>query len=68
MIYYRVKKEYDQRNKNEKKRDGNIYIGGELYTMKEAERQRLNLAYMDLVEIKKSATFWSFGARFEAEA
>ena len=64
MIYYRVKKEYDQINKNEKKRDGNIYIGGELYTPGEIRRERLNSSYMEKIEIKKTATFWMFGARF----
>ena len=64
MIYYKVKKEYDQKSKNERIMDGSIYIADEIYTAGEVKRQGLNLKYMDKVEIKKTDTFWAFGARF----
>lgn len=67
MIYYKVKKEYDQKSKNERIRDGNIYIADEIYTAGEVKRQNLNLKYMDKVEVKKNDTYWAFGARFETE-
>ena len=35
MTYYRVREQYDNFPKNPKVRDGNILIGGELYTEKE---------------------------------
>lgn len=66
MKYYRVRKMYDQFPKNPRVRDGNILIGGELYTT--AEFNRLPYIYaaaFELVEITKNKTFWSFGARFE---
>ena len=67
MKYFRVKKDYDQRNKNPRIRDGRIYVGGELYTAKEIERQKLNLAYMEPVEVSQRKIFWCFGCRFIGE-
>lgn len=68
MTYYRVRKEYDQFPKNPKIRDGNILVGGELYT--EKEFNQLPFVYagaFEKVEIPKSQTYWFFGARFQAQ-
>ena len=63
MLYYKVKKEADQK----RRKDGSIYIANELYTEKEAVRKHLNSAFMEPVEIPKNKIFWSFGARFQIE-
>lgn len=65
MIYYRVRKEYDNFPKNPRIHDVNILIGGELYT--EKEFNKLPYVYagaFERVEIPKSQTYWFFGARF----
>lgn len=64
MIYYRVRKEYDQFPKNPRVRDGNILVADELYTT--AEFNKLPFVYagaFERVEIPKSKTYWFFGAR-----
>jgi hypothetical protein len=66
MIYYRVRKEYDNFPKNPKVHDGNILVGEELYT--EAEFNKLPFVYagaFERVEIPKSQTYWFFGVRFQ---
>ena len=66
MIYYRVRKEYDQFPKNPKVRDGNILVGEELYT--EAEFNQLPFVYagaFECVEIPKTETYFFFGVRFQ---
>lgn len=68
MIYYRVRKEYDNFPQNPKVHDGNILIGGELYT--EDEFNKLPFIYAGAFErivIPQSDTYWFFGARFEKE-
>lgn len=67
MKYYRVLSQYDNTPKNPKIHDGNIYIANELYTPREVEKQQLDTAYMELVDIHETRVFWFFGARFEAE-
>lgn len=72
MKYYRVKKEYDQHPKDKTKngcyiKNGNFYIGGELYTEKEVEKKKLNKNFMEIVEAPKNKTYWFFGARFNTE-
>ena len=65
MIYYRVREQYDNFPKNPKVRDGNILIGGELYT--ENEFEKLPFVYagaFERVEIPKKDTYFFFGARF----
>ena len=69
MKFYKVRDMYDQFPKNPKVRNGDILIGGELYTT--AEFNKLPYVYaaaFELVDIPKSKTFWSFGARFAEEA
>lgn len=66
MLYYRVRKEYDQFPQNPKVRDGNILVGGELYT--EAEFNKLPFIYagaFEQVEMPKTQTYYCFGARFQ---
>lgn len=66
MLYYRVRKEYDQFPQDPKVRDGNILVGGELYT--EAEFNKLPFIYagaFEQVEIPKTQTYHCFGARFQ---
>ena len=65
MVYYRVREQYDNFPKNPKVKDGNILIGGELYTEKEFEK--LPFVYAEAferVEIDKKNTYMFFGARF----
>lgn len=65
MTYYRVREQYDNFPKNPKVRDGNILVGGELYT--EKEFNKLPYVYAEAferVEINKKDTYFFFGARF----
>ena len=65
MVYYRVRKEFDNFPQNPRIRDGNILIGEELFT--EKEFNRLPFVYagaFERVEMPKSQTYWLFGARF----
>lgn len=65
MTYYRVREQYDQFPKNPKVRDGNILIGGELYTEKEFSKlTNVPAKAFEKVDIKKSNTYMFFGARF----
>ena len=66
MTYYRVREQYDNFPKNPKVKDGNILVGGELYT--EKEFNKLPFVYAEAferVEIDKKDTYMFFGARFE---
>lgn len=62
MKYYKVKPEHDNRRKPSKT-GYEIYIGNELYTEKEVERQGLNKDYLQEIEIPKTQIYWFFGAR-----
>lgn len=75
MLYYRVKPEYQDTElyKIDKKRkcliaDGMCLIRNELWTQKEIERYSKNhlipMKAFEKVEIKKTDTYWFFGARF----
>lgn len=68
MKYFKVKPEADQKYKNPKIHDGNIYIANELYTEAEVKRQKLNRVFLDEVQISKRRIYWLFGARFAMEA
>lgn len=66
MIYYRVRKEYDQFPQNPKVHDGNILVAEELYT--EKEFNKLPFVYagaFERVEIPKGQTYVFFGVRFQ---
>lgn len=60
MKYYKVKPEAD----NKRRSNGSIYVANELYTEKEAEKFKLNKAFLDVVEVSKRSVYWFFGARF----
>ena len=65
MIYYRVRQAYDNFPQNPRIHDGNILIGGELFT--EKEFNKLPFVYagaFERVEIPKNKTYMCFGARF----
>ena len=65
MIYYRVRQSYDQMPKNPRIHDGDILVGGELYTEKELDKLPfIYAAAFERIEIPKSQTYWFFGARF----
>ena len=58
MLFFRVKEEHDN-----KKKGNDIYIGNELYTLKEVNSQNLNINFLEKVEIPKNKVYWCFGAR-----
>ena len=62
MLYYKVKPEAD--NKYNKDRTHFFFVGGELLTEKEKAKYCCPDAFVDPVEIKKTETYWFFGARF----
>jgi hypothetical protein len=74
MYYYRVKPEYDQKQriKNHKysikrKPDG-IFVANELYTAGELDKFYLTekqYGWFECVTIPKNKVYWSFGCRFE---
>jgi len=59
MKYFRVKKEYDNKFIGSR-----ALVQNELYTEKEVERRNIPRSYLDEVEVKRTETYWSFGARF----
>lgn len=75
MLYYQVKPEHDQKTRYKYGRRGGlvhdgIYIGGELFTPKEVEREYkthlVGLAPADLfnpVNVSKNTIYWFFGCR-----
>ena len=66
MTYYRVREQYDNFPKNPKVRDGNILVGGELYTEKEFNKlPYIYVGASEKVQIDKKNTYMFFGARFE---
>lgn len=75
MHYYRVKPEYDQKQriKNHKyaikrKPDG-IFVANELYTAGELDKFYLTREqdnWFEDVVIPKNKVYWCFGCRFEA--
>lgn len=76
MIFYRVKQEYDNTPQTKSKRwlriHCDIWIGNELYTGCELDRMEkrgimIPEQIFEKVEIKKTETYFFFGARFEME-
>lgn len=61
MKYYKVKEEFDQTQR----KDGSILIQNELYTKREKELYNISDKMLNVVNINKNNTFFSFGARFE---
>lgn len=71
MLYYRVKKEYDNKPRYKFHRGGGlkidgIMIGGELYTAKECKKYSGLISYCEPIEIPKSKIYFFFGARLAA--
>lgn len=60
MKYLRIKPSFDQKRRS----DGQILIGRELYTEREARKFRLPSSCYDVVAVPKTKTYWCFGARF----
>lgn len=76
MIFYRVKQEYDNKPQTKRKnrilRYCGIWIGNELYTGCELDRMEkrgimIPEQIFEKVEIKKTETYFFFGARFLKE-
>lgn len=76
MIYYRVRPEYDNtpqvKSKGWRGFQCGIWIGNELYTACELRRKEERNIYLpfgifEKVELKKTKTYFLFGARFEME-
>lgn len=72
MIYYRVKKEFDQKPLFKFRRGGGLEIVGfaiadELYTQSEMKTYCGLTAFCERVEIPKSKIYFFFGARFAVE-
>ena len=65
MKYYKVDPRYDGKNRNSHVNDGSIYIANELYTLREVQKLKLNLTFMEEKEIYPKNTYRFFGARFE---
>ena len=62
MVYYRIKKEFDQK----RRKDGQIYIANELYTAHEKSRLHIPEEYLEAVNIGRKKIYFAFGARFAA--
>lgn len=71
MLYYKVKKQYDQEkrykwnNHGQGVWDQTILVANELYTPEEYKRLANCPAWFDAVEIPKSKIYFLFGVRFE---
>lgn len=64
MIYYRVRKECDQKRISKGK--GKFLVAKELYTKGERNKMsKVSDEAFEQVHISKNKTFWFFGARFE---
>lgn len=78
MRYYKVKPEYDQKQriKNHqyrvKRKPDGIFVANELYTAGELDKFYLTLEeehkMFEPVVIPKNKVYWFFGCRFEARA
>lgn len=73
MLYYRVKPEFDNKPQRKLKKHymlkPGIWIGNELYTpceLNQLEKKGIIVPenIFEKVEIKKTETYWFFGARF----
>ena len=74
MIYYKVKKQFDNAPIIQKKAGYvvkiDIWIRDELYTLKELQRMQkrgviIPWGYFEIVEIPKNKVYCFFGARFQ---
>lgn len=62
MTYYRILPRFDQKPRS----DGSILVKNELYTKGEMLRYAIPYPFTEEVKIKKTNTYWFFGARFES--
>lgn len=77
MRYYRVRPEYDQKQRirnhkySIKRKPDGIFVANELYTCGELEKFYLTWEQeqkgFEVVEIPKNKVYWSFGCRFAME-
>lgn len=74
MVYYRVKKRWDNATRFRYIGSSNLritidgaFIGGELYTPAERSRLAAHDKVFDKVELSSRKTYWCFGARFSSE-
>lgn len=65
MTYFRVPASLDNKVVYKDGKHVGFLIGKELYTEREADRLKEGLKYLlEQVEVKRSRTYWMFGARF----
>lgn len=69
MLYYRVKPEYDNKTRYKWNNHGqgvpdSILVANELYTPAEFRKIANCPAWFEQVNIKKTSTYFFFGARF----
>jgi len=67
MLYYKVPESLDGKkiiNPNKKNWDRFELVANELYTKTECKQRGIPLGWLDLVNIKKTETYFFFGARF----
>lgn len=72
MLYYKVKKEYDNKPVNPYIKDDNFLVAGELITGAELKKLIKNglihyinyEKFFDVVNINKNKTYFFFGARY----
>ena len=67
MRYHRVKPEYDGKRRNASRPNSDVLIANELYTDAEMKIFGISHEAVELIKIRKSDTYWSFGARFGKE-
>ena len=76
MRYYRVKPEYDQKQRIKdhkysiKRKPDGIFVANELYTAGELDKFYLTneqYGWFDVVVIPKNKVYWFFGCRFAME-
>jgi len=71
MLYYKVKEQYDNKRIYKRNNRGQLayngfLVGNELLTQKELEKLgNVNLEWFEQVNVKKTDTYFFFGARFQ---
>ena len=74
MLYFKVKPEYDNKYyteshitpKGRTKVRSRFLVGDELYTETEVVKKKVPQKCVDMVNVKKTDTYWCFGCRFGA--
>ena len=70
MLYYRVKKEFDNYPRYAYNNRGfltidSALVAGELYTELERQHVAVKDFVFEKIDIPKTRTYWNFGVRFE---